>query len=66
MPVSAKRKKDGKPVRRAQPAVPEAEAGTSAGSGAGEQQHRDVASRVGKPRNPFVERQGHKASQRGR
>ncbi len=66
MPVSPKRKKKGKPVRRAQPAAAEVTGqGASAGSEAAEHQ-RNVEKRVGKPRNPFVEKQGPKASQRGR
>jgi hypothetical protein len=66
MPVSTKRKKkDGTPVRRAQPAVAAGtEAATAAHEG-GEAQPR-IERRIGKPRNPFVEKQGHKASQRGR
>jgi hypothetical protein len=67
MPVSTKRKKDGKPVRRAQPAVAAAATGegASAGPDAAAQQPK-IERRIGKPRNPFVEKQGHKASQRGR
>lgn len=65
MPVSPKRKKDGKPVRRAQPAVaPEAAAGTSAAPEAAVQPQAER--HAGKPRNPFVAQHGHKASQRGR
>lgn len=66
MPVSAKRKKDGKPVRRAQPAGAAGEEGEgTTGPAAGEPQ-RPFANRPGKPRNPFVEKHGHKPSQRGR
>lgn len=66
MPVSPKRKKDGKPVRRAQPAaVPETEAGT-AGAPEGAAQPPRAERHAGKPRNPFVAQQGRKASQRGR
>ncbi len=63
MPVSKKRKKDGKPVHRAAPAPAPA---------AGEEGHAPVASstppiRVGKPANPFVAaQQARRASQRGR
>ncbi len=66
MPVSTKRKKkDGTPVRRAQPAAPtgaEAKADAPAGGDAPPRIER----RIGKPRNPFVDKHGHKASQRGR
>jgi hypothetical protein len=68
MPVSTKRKKDGKPVRRAQRATAatgEAASTPSTGAEAADQQPK-IERRIGKPRNPFVERQGHKASQRGR
>jgi hypothetical protein len=66
MPVSTKRKKkDGTPVRRAQPAVgPGTEAATAAPEGVDAPPR--IERRIGKPRNPFVEKQGHKASQRGR
>ncbi len=63
MPVSKKRKKDGKPVHRAQPpaeATAEHEHGPEAHpSGPPER-------RVGKPSNPFVAQQTRRASQRGR
>jgi len=65
MPVSTKRKKDGKPVRRAQPALP-ADTGEGASAGSHGAEQPKIERRIGKPRNPFVERQGHKASQRGR
>jgi hypothetical protein len=62
MPVSKKRKKEGKPVqRREPPAIP------------GEQPHAPETKsihaklRAGKPSNPFVaQQQGKRGSQRGR
>ncbi|WP_242345502.1 hypothetical protein [Anaeromyxobacter terrae] len=66
MPVSPKRKKKGKPVRRAQPAAAEV-TGPEASAGSDVAGHpRETERRIGKPRNPFVEKQGPKASQRGR
>ena len=64
MPVSKKRKKDGKPVQRKTEAAatpehphgPTAEAAPAAA----------VAPTHGKPTNPFVAQQGRRASQRGR
>lgn len=63
MPVSKKRKKDGKPVQRAKPAAelaPQHE----------EHETHPVAApperRGGKPSNPFVAQQTKRASQRGR
>jgi len=64
MPVSKKRKKDGKPVQRKEPAVtpeehphlPEAAVQPAHPSGRG-----------GKPSNPFVQQQpGRRGAQRGR
>ena len=64
MPVSKKRKKDGKPVHRSVPkAAPEvpAEGGDPTAAAA------PVATRTfGKPSNPFVARQTRRAAQRGR
>jgi hypothetical protein len=63
MPVSKKRKKDGKPVHRKQPAAPEAtsEAHPPEGGAPGPQ------TRMGKPTNPFVSAQPqHRGAQRGR
>jgi len=63
MPVSKKRKKDGKPARRAAPAVanPDQEHahGPEAKPGA-------PLLRVGKPSNPFVALMPKRAAQRGR
>jgi hypothetical protein len=62
MPVSKKRKKDGKPVHRAQPAeelAPQPEEHESHPAAA-------PPRRVGKPSNPFVAQQTKRASQRGR
>jgi hypothetical protein len=62
MPVSKKRKKEGKPVQRKDPAV----------EGGEHVSHPDEkpahpAARGGKPTNPFVtQQQGRRASQRGR
>lgn len=61
MPVSKKRKKDGKPVQRTKPVAtgeehahgPEAKAEHS-------------SARAGKPSNPFVAQQPRRAAQRGR
>jgi hypothetical protein len=60
MPVSKKRKKDGKPVHRSvapppapgDPAVPAVEV--------------EAPRRFGKPSNPFVARQSSRSAQRGR
>ncbi len=62
MPVSKKRKKDGKPVQRHGPAqAPEEHASHPEGAAAPQpRQH-------GKPRNPFVAQPAqHRGSQRGR
>jgi len=62
MPVSKKRKKDGKPVQRATPAHPGAE------HAHGPEGHpaSSPTARAGKPANPFVAQQSRRASQRGR
>ncbi len=61
MPVSKKRKKDGKPVHRAGP-PPEAEQ-----KAAGEARPEAPHLRVGKPMNPFVaQQQARRGAQRGR
>lgn len=61
MPVSKKRKKDGRPVRRAGPA-PAAE-----GKPEGEARPEAAHLRVGKPSNPFVaQQQGRRGALRGR
>ncbi len=62
MPVSKKRKKDGKPVHRSAPATaPQGEEGHAPAPAA------TPASRMGKPSNPFVaSQQARRASQRGR
>ena len=62
MPVSKKRKKDGKPVHRAQPAE------ELASQPEEHESHPAAAppARVGKPSNPFVAQQTKRASQRGR
>ncbi len=65
MPVSKKRKKDGKPVHRSAPSPAQAEPhggapGTAPAGGPPQQ-------RMGRPTNPFVASpQGRRASQRGR
>jgi hypothetical protein len=62
MPVSKKRKKDGKPVQRAQPV----EAGEEHAVHL-EEKAAHPAARGGKPTNPFVQQQqGRRGSQRGR
>jgi hypothetical protein len=63
MPVSKKRKKDGKPVQRAQAAAeptPQHEQGHETHPAAPQER------RAGKPSNPFVAQQTKRASQRGR
>jgi hypothetical protein len=61
MPVSKKRKKDGKPVHRATPAPTEEHPHGPEGKPAHPQQ------RVGKPSNPFVaQQQSKRGAQRGR
>jgi hypothetical protein len=62
MPVSKKRKKDGKPVHRSLPAAqPDDQA-------AGTEQHpAHPQARTGKPSNPFVtQQQARRGAQRGR
>ncbi len=65
MPVSKKRKKDGKPVHRKVAAPPE-----SAHAHGPEEAHGDAPASprpmMGKPANPFVAQQTRRASQRGR
>jgi len=61
MPVSKKRKKSGKPVKRTQPAP----AGEEQAHLPGETASRPSL-RQGKPTNPFVAMQTRRASQRGR
>ncbi len=62
MPVSKKRKKDGKPVHRSAQPAPAAEAGSATHPDGGPPQQR-----MGRPSNPFVaNQQGRRASQRGR
>ncbi len=60
MPVSKKRKKEGKPVKRAAPVA----AGEEHPHGPEEQGRAQT--RQGKPSNPFVAMQQRRASQRGR
>jgi hypothetical protein len=62
MPVSKKRKKEGKPVQRAQKPVTEGQEHPHGPEGkpAGPQL------KTGKPTNPFVAQQTRRASQRGR
>jgi len=63
MPVSKKRKKDGRPVHRHQ-AAPEAAEGEHA---APEVKQTAVQQRVmGRPSNPFVAQMPKRAAQRGR
>jgi hypothetical protein len=64
MPVSKKRKKEGKPVHRSQP--PPAEAGPE-GQAPAPEAKVDRPLRVGRPSNPFVAMQQLKrGAQRGR
>ncbi len=61
MPVSKKRKKDGKPVQRSHPAVGEEHAPHL------EEKPAHPAARGGKPTNPFVQaQQARRGAQRGR
>jgi hypothetical protein len=62
MPVSKKRKKDGKPVQRSQPVVEGEEHAVHL-----DERPAHAAARGGKPSNPFVQQQGsRRGSQRGR
>ncbi len=62
MPISKKRKKDGKPVHRSHPAPQ-----PGGDSPAGEQHPSHPDARTGKPTNPFVtQQQGRRGAQRGR
>jgi hypothetical protein len=62
MPVSKKRKKDGKPVQRKEPAREGAEHAPLP-----EAKPAHPAGRAGKPTNPFVQQQqGRRGAQRGR
>jgi hypothetical protein len=62
MPVSKKRKKDGKPVQRKAPA---GEKGPESEQQESHQAHPDA--QAGRPRNPFVSQQTQRrGSQRGR
>ena len=61
MPVSKKRKKDGKPVQRNQPVAEGAEHAVHP-----DEKPAHPAARGGKPTNPFVQMQQRRASQRGR
>ena len=62
MPVSKKRKKEGKPVQRQAPAEAKA-----SGADHPEGHGGPPPLKAGKPRNPFVSHQPqHRASQRGR
>lgn len=62
MPVSKKRKKDGKPVHRSQPVVAGEEH-----AAAPEAKPEHPQARMGKPSNPFVAmQQAKRGAQRGR
>jgi hypothetical protein len=62
MPVSKKRKKDGKPVQHNQPVTESAEHAVHL-----EGKPAHPAARGGKPTNPFVQQQGsRRGAQRGR
>jgi hypothetical protein len=63
MPVSKKRKKDGKPVHRKEPATP----GAEHPHGPEGKPVEAVKPKVGKPSNPFVaQSQSKRGAQRGR
>jgi hypothetical protein len=61
MPVSKKRKKEGKPVHRSLPVEEGAEHAIHL-----EEKPSHPVAKAGKPTNPFVAQQTRKASQRGR
>ncbi len=61
MPVSKKRKKDGKAVQRTHPVVEGAEHAVHL-----DEKPAHPVARGGKPTNPFVAQQTRRASQRGR
>ena len=62
MPVSKKRKKDGKPVHRSQPLNEGEEHGVHLA-----EKPAHPSARTGKPTNPFVQQQqGRRGAQRGR
>jgi hypothetical protein len=62
MPVSKKRKKDGRPVQRKEPEAAGGEQGH-----APEAKPEHPSARGGKPTNPFVQQQqGRRGAQRGR
>ncbi len=63
MPVSKKRKKDGKPVHRK---VSTPEAGEAQAHGPDAPAADGPTRMAGKPSNPFVAQQTRRASQRGR
>ncbi|MGC3996220.1 MAG: hypothetical protein QM767_01265 [Anaeromyxobacter sp.] len=63
MPVSKKRKKDGKPVHRSEPAHAGPEHAHGPETAAATAVERPAH---GKPSNPFVAQQTRRASQRGR
>jgi len=63
MPVSKKRKKDGKPVHRSVPPPP---AAAAPGDPAVPVVEVEAPRRFGKPSNPFVARQSSRSAQRGR
>jgi len=63
MPVSKKRKKDGKPARR--PIPPPSPEGEHAPAPEARTQ-TPLAQRMGKPSNPFVAQMPKRAAQRGR
>jgi len=62
MPVSKKRKKDGKPARRAAPVPPPGEHP----HGPEARPQSPLLQRMGKPSNPFVAQMPKRAAQRGR
>jgi len=65
MPVSKKRKKDGKPVARQAPSDPAAQQASAADHPEGHPSH--PAMKAGKPKNPFVaQKPTVRSSQRGR
>ncbi len=65
MPVSKKRKKDGKPVHRSAPSP--AQPDQTGGAPGTEHAATPPQQRMGRPTNPFVASpQGRRASQRGR
>ena len=67
MPVSKKRKKDGRPVHRARPAAPSGQDEAGGEQPPASDRPSPQQGRMGRPSNPFVvQQQGRRGAQRGR